>query len=178
LAVKKKQMSRMLFKSSEIGHGENIPIRFTCDGVNISPSLKWKNVPSGTKSFVIIVDDPDAIPVVGSIFTHFAVINLQSDLRQLDTAESFENMLFVKVLKNDFGTIGWSGPCPPIGDRPHKYRFTLYALKSLISYNGKLTVEIFERNFHDSILAKAYFIGEYHRNGTKSAFSRSKRIST
>lgn len=154
-----------IFTSPDIKNGGKIPIVFTCDGEDINPELRWFAAPRGTKSFVIIVDDPDAIPVVGFTFTHLAVINLPPTLRKLNQDQNFSEIKGAVPLLNDFKKIGYSGPCPPPGGGFHTYRFTIYALKSelIIPIKTKLTVEIFESTFSKIILDKAQFLGLYKR---------------
>src|SRR6266545_879768 len=85
---------------------------FGCDGGNASPSLAWKNAPAGTKSFAVTVYDPDA--PTGSGWWHWIVFNIPADVTSLPAG---------------FGKPGYGGPCPPQGDKPHRYIFTVYALK-------------------------------------------------
>lgn len=136
--------------------------KYTCDGTDTQPRFAWckKGIPKGTKSLTIIVDDPDAIPVVGSVFTHFAVTDIPPTVSKLSEFD-----LQGTVMKNDFGSYGWGGPCPPPGDPPHKYRFVLYTLDITTNLPPatKLTAEIFERLFACNILAKSQFVAFYQR---------------
>jgi Raf kinase inhibitor-like YbhB/YbcL family protein len=159
-------MQKFQFKSPNIRNGGYIPIEFTCDGSNISPILEWSNPPHGTRSFVIIVDDPDAIPVVGHVVTHFAVINIDPNLRRLGENQDFFEITPAMTLQNDHGSVGWMGPCPPKKDQPHSYYFTLYALSIpniQITIKTKLTADIFENYFKQFILGQASFVGRYQR---------------
>lgn len=105
---------------------------FGCTGGNISPALAWKNAPKGTKSFALLVHDPDA-PTGGSGWWHWVVINLPADSSSLPLgagqADGTKLPAGAKQITTDFGAPGWGGPCPPVGDRPHRYHFTLHALK-------------------------------------------------
>lgn len=106
--------------SSAYADGEAIPREFSCDGANLSPPLAWTGVPAGTAALVLVVDDPDARG-----FVHWTVLDLagrDGDLPKgvAPTAASPQQG------RNDFGKIGWGGPCPPSGT--HHYRFTLTAL--------------------------------------------------
>jgi Raf kinase inhibitor-like YbhB/YbcL family protein len=159
-------MSKFQLKSPHISNNGHIPIYFTCDGDNISPALEWSHVPPGTQSFVIIVDDPDAIPVAGHVVTHFAVINIDASVWQLRENQDFYEILPALPLENDHHTIGWTGPCPPMGSTEHSYRFTIYAVDVPIiplPVKTKLTAEFFEHYFGQFILGKANFIGKYKR---------------
>ncbi len=103
---------------------------FGCDGKNISPALKWKDVPTGTRSFALTVYDPDA--PTGSGWWHWVVFNIPEDTRQLpqNAGNPELRLLPAQVVQSrtDFGTAGYGGPCPPKGHGVHRYRFTLYAL--------------------------------------------------
>lgn len=94
-----------------------------CGGKNISPDLKWTNIPEGTKSFAIIAHDPDA-PVQGGWY-HWIVIDIPKETTSIAKGEKIKGS---KELKNDFLQIGYGGPCPPKGC--HRYNFTVYALNT------------------------------------------------
>jgi Raf kinase inhibitor-like YbhB/YbcL family protein len=102
-----------------------------CHGRNQSPALEWSGVPAGTKSLALLVHDPDA-PSGGAGWWHWLVIGLPSATRGLEAGAGAQDGKRLPAgatqLPNDFGTPGWGGPCPPAGDRPHRYVFTLYAL--------------------------------------------------
>ncbi|UCB44227.1 MAG: YbhB/YbcL family Raf kinase inhibitor-like protein [Dehalococcoidales bacterium] len=120
----------MTLLSTAFSEGENIPIRYSCDGEDISPQLTWDNVPAGTQSFVLIMDDPDA---PGGVFTHWVLFNLPADARQLPEAVPTEQELDNGARHgiNDFGEISYGGPCPPFG-QSHRYQFTLYSLDTTL----------------------------------------------
>ncbi|MBI2308541.1 MAG: YbhB/YbcL family Raf kinase inhibitor-like protein [Rhodocyclales bacterium] len=105
---------------------------FGCSGGNVSPALAWKNAPKGTKSFALLVHDPDA-PTGGSGWWHWVVVNLPAKLSELPAGAGRGDgaLLPTEALQvnTDFGGPGWGGPCPPVGDKPHRYHFTLHALK-------------------------------------------------
>lgn len=101
-----------------------------CTGKNISPALKWENVPDGTKSFAVTMYDPDA--PTGSGWWHWVIYDLHAFSDGLPTGIGSGAMGIPKHTKqgmNDFGTANYGGPCPPVGDKPHRYIFTVYALK-------------------------------------------------
>ncbi len=104
---------------------------FGCDGKNVSPALAWKNAPAGTKSFALMVHDPDA--PTGSGWWHWVVYDLPASAHSLPAgAGSADGKLLPAGTvqgRTDFGSIGYGGACPPKGDRPHHYDFRLYALK-------------------------------------------------
>ena len=117
--------ANMNLTSPDFGEGGNIPERFTCDGNDISPTLKIDGIPKGAKSLVLIVDDPDA---PGGNFTHWLVWNIVPDLTEI-----IANKLPAHALQgvNDFGKSKYSGPCPPAG--VHRYYFRLYALDTTLT---------------------------------------------
>ena len=106
--------------------GDGIPTKYTCEGQDVSPPLAWSEPPEGTQSFVLIMDDLDA-PV--GVFTHWVIFNIPPDTGGLPEAVPTQSQLTSGALqgKNDFGRIGYGGPCPPPG-RLHRYQFSLYAL--------------------------------------------------
>lgn len=107
--------------SPDLADDGTIPVQFTCDGDDALPALAWTGLPDGTAEIAVVVDDPDA---PGGTFTHWtawgidpAATPLASDVPRPATQGT-----------NDFGSIGYRGPCPPEGDEPHRYRFRILAL--------------------------------------------------
>ena len=104
---------------------------FGCDGGNVSPSLTWKNAPAGTKSFAVTVYDPDA--PTGSGWWHWVIFNIPASVnslpRGIGNPASGQTPKGAVQSRTDFGKPGYGGPCPPQGDKPHRYIFTVYALK-------------------------------------------------
>jgi hypothetical protein len=105
---------------------------FGCSGANISPELEWANPPAGTKSFALMVHDPDA--PTGSGWWHWVVYNIPADAKTLPSgAGKADNSALPKGAvqgNTDFGSAGYGGPCPPAGSGNHHYNFTLFALKT------------------------------------------------
>lgn len=104
---------------------------FGCTGNNISPALSWSNPPAGTKSFALMVHDPDA--PTGSGWWHWVVYNIPANIAALPAraGDPAANLMPVGAVQGntDFGAAGYGGPCPPAGDEPHRYYFRLHALK-------------------------------------------------
>jgi Raf kinase inhibitor-like YbhB/YbcL family protein len=104
----------------------NIPAQFSKDGGNVSPLVEWQDAPPGTKSYALVVEDPDA---PNGIFRHWATYNIPKDLRRLaEGAGSREQGAALQMAENDFGHTRYDGPQPPRGDKPHHYYFRLFAL--------------------------------------------------
>ena len=99
--------------------GELIPRQFTCDGDNVPPSLNWSGGPDSTRSFALIVEDAEA---PGGRFTHWVLYDIPAQITQWPSEANG------KTLLNSFGRSGYGGPCPPQGDEPHQYVFTVHAI--------------------------------------------------
>ena len=105
---------------------------FGCQGANISPALQWQGAPAGTKSFALTVYDPDA--PTGSGWWHWVVFNIPASVNALAKGAGDVQATLIPTgaiqSRTDFGKPGYGGPCPPAGDKPHRYQITLYALKT------------------------------------------------
>lgn len=147
--------------SPAFADGADIPVRHTCDGDDLSPRLTWRDVPKGTRSFALIVDDPDA---PRGTFTHWVLYDLPSELQELG-----EGAAPGTSGRNSFGRGGYGGPCPPAGDQPHRYRFTLYALDvpTIALENG--TREELDARLDTHVLATAQLVGRYQRQRVGAA---------
>lgn len=102
---------------------------FGCDGQNLSPELHWNDAPKGTKSFAVTVYDPDA--PTGSGWWHWVVFNIPSSVTSLPSGfgnTAKKQMIHATQSVTDYGKAGFGGACPPKGDRPHRYLFTIHAL--------------------------------------------------
>ena len=125
-------MPEFILTSTGIRENETIPKRFTCDGDDVSPDIAWEGAPVSTQALVLLLDDPDA---PSGDFVHWAVLNIspsESGSLPLGYAASPDAP---QQGTNDFGNVGYGGPCPPRGQR-HRYRFTLYALDAPLSLQG------------------------------------------
>jgi len=141
--------------------GGKIPTKYTCDGQDVSPALTWGEPPVDTRSFVLIVDDPDA---PGGVFTHWVLLNLPAGSRELPEGVPAKAQLPNGSVqgKNDFGRIGYGGPCPPRG-RPHRYRFTLYALDKPLDVKAGASKTKVIGAMQGHILAQGQLTGMYQR---------------
>ena len=140
---------------------------FGCKGENVSPTLKWANPPKGTKSFALLVHDPDA-PTGGSGWWHWVMINIPADQKSLKAgaghADGSKLPKGAQHIKTDFGGLGWGGPCPPKGDKPHRYNFTLHALKvPKLDLPKGATAALAGFMINANSLGKATFTGRYGR---------------
>jgi len=142
----------MQITSNEFEHNGFIPRKFTCQGRDISPPLTIDNIPQGTRTFALIVDDPDA-PM--GTWVHWVVFNISP------AKEILEGTIPGTQGINDFGKRNYGGPCPPSGT--HRYFFKLYALDSELKVPEGLTKEELERAMEDHILAQAELIGLYKK---------------
>ena len=114
----------MRLTSSAFGAGERIPVRFTCDGADISPPLAWSEAPRGTRSFVLVCADPDA---PAGTWYHWAIYDIPPVTHALPEHWPPTRVPPQQAV-NDFGKIGYRGPCPPRGAAAHHYHFELFAL--------------------------------------------------
>jgi Raf kinase inhibitor-like YbhB/YbcL family protein len=145
--------------SPEFNHFQKIPAHYTCDGKNISPALFWKNAPTATQSFVLIVDDPDAIKP----WTHWTVFNIPSTITSINENQGNlkEEAPFTYGATDFNGTQQWNGPCPPSGI--HRYHFTLYALDTFLDLSAGATKEEILKAIDSHILESSLLIGTYQR---------------
>ncbi|MEA5442585.1 YbhB/YbcL family Raf kinase inhibitor-like protein [Cyanobium gracile] len=137
LAVPGASAADFTLRSSDLPAGAAIPLRhvfngFGCSGDNVSPALSWSHPPAGTRSFALLVHDPDA-PTGGSGWWHWVVIDLPASLLSLPAGAGLSDGSALppgaRQVGTDYGLPGWGGPCPPAGDPPHRYIFSLHALK-------------------------------------------------
>jgi Raf kinase inhibitor-like YbhB/YbcL family protein len=144
--------------------GHEIPSDYTCEGADISPALAWSGVPAGTKSFALIVDDPDAPDPAAPKMTwvHWVLYNLPADTKRLPEAvESGDLPAGTLEGKNDWKKTGYGGPCPPIGR--HRYFFKLFALDTELPDLKTPTKAELEKAMEGHVLEKAEMIGLYQK---------------
>ena len=160
IIIEKDEMTLSL-SSPAFEEGDSIPIKYTCEGQDISPPLVWSEPPEGTQSFVLIMDDPDA---PGGVFTHWVIFNISPDTGKLTEAVSAQSRLLGVALqgKNDFGRIGYGGPCPPPG-RPHRYQFSLYALEQSLDLKAGASRKQVIEAMQGHVLAYGRLTGTYQR---------------
>ncbi|MGA3293792.1 MAG: YbhB/YbcL family Raf kinase inhibitor-like protein [Candidatus Acidiferrales bacterium] len=139
--------------------GGPIPKKFTCDGEDVSPALSWPDPPTETKSLAVIVDDPDA-PT--GTWVHWVLYDLPAGTHELPEGTPKDRSLpgGAQQGRNDFGKIGYNGPCPPRGT-VHRYFFKVYALNSKTGLDPGATKSQLERAMKGHILAQAELIGKF-----------------
>ena len=154
----------MILISQDFKNQGEIPKKFTCDGEDISPALSWSNVPSSTKSLVLIVDDPDAPDPANprTTWVHWVLYNIPTSVNILPESVKKED-LPKGVLEglNDWKRTGYGGPCPPIGK--HRYFHKLYALDIALPDLGRSTKAKLEKAMEGHVIFKAELIGLYQR---------------
>ena len=148
-------------KTTAFSGGGEIPSRYTCAGVNLSPALTWSGAPAEAQALALIVDDPDA-PM--GTWTHWLIWNIPAQATSLP-----EGVPAVEVLdngarqgKNDFGKIGYGGPCPPPG-RAHRYFFKFYALDKRLEVKAGATRRQLDAAITSHVLSKTEMMGTFRR---------------
>ncbi len=155
--AKKEIATDMKLSSSAFPNDGAIPSVYTCDGEDISPPLRWKNVPKGTNSFMLVCNDVDAR---GGTWIHWLVFNLPATVTHLP---AHANIAYYKGTEgtNHWGTTDWGGPCPPV--RKHRYVFDLYALSEPLRLKKTATKKEAIRAAEGKVLGKARLVGTYQR---------------
>ncbi len=144
-----------------------IPSKYSCDGRNISPELSWSGAPAGTKSFVLVMHDPDA-PMAGG-YTHWIVYNIPAGSDHIAEHAPNQDHLPGGGMqgKNSSGTYGYTGPCPPSGT--HRYYFRLYALDIELDSPARPGKEVLEQAMKGHVLAQSELMGRYKRSSGRAA---------
>ena len=145
----------MTISSPAFGNCQMIPQIYTCDGQNINPSLIFSNIPQGTKSLALLVDDPDA---PNGIWVHWIVFNISPTTTKIaENSVPSESTLGT----TSFGKTGYGGPCPPSGT--HRYFFKLYALDATLKADTKTTKTTLVKEMQGHVLDQAQTVGLYRR---------------
>lgn len=146
--------------SSAFEEGGMIPSKYTCDGQDISPPLKWEGIPEGTKSMALIADDPDA-PM--GTWVHWVVWNIPPDVKELAESVSPDPQLPDGSRQGitDFGRPGYGGPCPPSG--LHRYYFKICALDTILDLPNRAKKADLLKATEGHVLAKGQLMGRYSR---------------
>ncbi|MFQ5830644.1 MAG: YbhB/YbcL family Raf kinase inhibitor-like protein [Candidatus Methylomirabilia bacterium] len=148
-------------ESSAFSSGGEIPVNHTCDGPDLSPPLRWTDPPANTKSLALIVDDPDA-PV--GTWVHWVLYEIPATVRELPEAVPTRDTVPGTGTQgaNDFGKVGYGGPCPPRGPA-HRYFFKLYALDTELALRSGKTKRELLKAIEGHVLGQAELVGRYKR---------------
>jgi len=147
-------------RSIAFNDGERIPKKYTCDGEDISPPLIWEDIPEGTVTLALISDDPDA---PSKTWTHWVIFNIPPELNGLPEGVEKVGELENGIIQgfNDFGHVGYGGPCPPFG--VHRYFLKLYALDTSLDLEPETSKEEPLEAIEGHIIEKTQMIGLYSR---------------
>jgi Raf kinase inhibitor-like YbhB/YbcL family protein len=145
--------------------GDRIPRRYTADGENVSPPVTIAELPEGTRSLALVVDDPDA---PAGTWVHWLIWGIPADRPWLPEGVPAEAVVEevggARQGRNDFDAVGYGGPAPPRGHGEHRYRFTAYALREHIDLDAGATREALEERLADAVLETARVSGVYSRD--------------
>lgn len=150
-----------LSSSAFVPNGQ-IPSKYTCDGANINPPLKFENVPAGAKSLVLVMDDPDIPSFVKDkygiqVWDHWIIFNMPPTVTEIAEGQTPPGVQG----RNTGGNNAYGGPCPP--DREHRYFFKLYALDATLSLPAGASKAEVEKAMEKHIVAEAELVGRYER---------------
>jgi hypothetical protein len=155
-AVENATLTKISLTSDAFQNGEPIPVQYTCDGANQAPALKWGEPPQGTKSFALVIDDPDA---PSGTFHHGGVFDIPASARSVGGGQQVGT-----EVTNDFGKPGYGGPCPPKGHGPHHYHFKLFALNvERLEVGVDAKIAQVETAAQKHAIAQGELIGTYER---------------
>src|SRR3989338_4818741 len=148
----------MKITSDSFKSNGNIPSKFTCDGDNVNPNLRFEDIAENSKSLVLIMDYPDAVPVAGFVWEHWLVWNIDPN-----TEEISENSVPREAVegRNSRGKNSYGGPCPP--DKEHRYYFRLYALDTVLDISRNSQKKDIESAMKGQIIDRAELVGKYKR---------------
>jgi Raf kinase inhibitor-like YbhB/YbcL family protein len=156
--------------SARFEDGGIIPIAYTCEGDNMPPPLHWEGEPPGTRSYVLVVQDPDAPDPINpqTTWVHWVLYNLPPNIHDIPESMLPESLPpGTREALNDWKRMGYGGPCPPTGC--HRYYFRLFALDTVLPDLGRATWKQVERAMKGHILAETELIGRYEKHHQKIA---------
>lgn len=153
--------SEFVIMSSAFGDGDEMPAEFTCDGDTISPPLRWANTPDGTKSFAVTISDLDG-PT--GTYRHWGAYNIPADRRYMKAGDGLPSSGSFSQVLNSKGERQYEPPCPPAGDKPHRYKIKVFALsKPMLELSEDTTVGGLESAASGSSLGEAEMTVTYAR---------------
>jgi Raf kinase inhibitor-like YbhB/YbcL family protein len=143
--------------SEAFADGEAIPVRYTCDGDDLSPPLAWTGVPDEARGLALLVEDPDA---PDGTFVHWTLFDVPADSPGLEAGEVPTS---AREGENSFGDHGYGGPCPPDGDQPHRYVFVVYALDGTLGVDAGASPADVRAAIGRHAIARGELIGRFAR---------------
>ena len=156
----------LIITSPSFANNGIIPLRHTCDGLDISPALEWSGVPASAQSLALIIDDPDAPdPLAPKVrWVHWLLYNLPTDSSGLPEGVTARNLLGQTLQgANSWGRTGYGGPCPPIG--VHRYFHRLFALDICLPDLRHPSCSVLEKAMEGHVIELAELVGRYQREG-------------
>ncbi|HEY8434613.1 MAG TPA: YbhB/YbcL family Raf kinase inhibitor-like protein [Sphingomicrobium sp.] len=155
-AVDNATLTKLNIISDAFKDGQPIPSQYTCDGADQTPVLRWGAPPEATKSFALVIDDPDA---PNGTFRHWGVFDIPASARSIGDGKKIGT-----EVNNDFGKSGYGGPCPPPGHGPHHYHFKLFALDTdKLGLSADAKVVDVENAARQHAIAQGELVGTYER---------------
>jgi len=153
-------------ESSAFKNQGTISREYTCDGEDVSPSIRWSGAPEKARSYALIVDDPDAPDPAAPkrVYVHWVLYDIPPSATGLAEGMKTDRLpKGTREARNDWNKLGYGGPCPPIGR--HRYFFKLYALDTTLGDLGTPTKRDVEKAMEGHVLASATIMGTYQRDG-------------
>jgi Raf kinase inhibitor-like YbhB/YbcL family protein len=152
--------AQMKLTSPSFENQKPIPAEHSCEGKDVSPALRWLDAPAATRSFALIADDPDA---PGGTWTHWVIYGIAPSATELpENVAKTDTASGAKQGMNDFGRVGYGGPCPPPG-KAHHYHFRLFALDAELNLAARVSRKQLEYAMRGHILGQAELVGTYQR---------------
>jgi Raf kinase inhibitor-like YbhB/YbcL family protein len=148
---------RIELTSSAFTDGGIIPEKYSCDGEEVSPPLRWSGVPDDARELALLVEDPDA---PGGTFVHWIVVEIPPDATEFPEGAIPDG---AREGSNSKGETAWAGPCPPESDKPHHYEFLLYALPEPLGLPERPTADEVADAMGDSAIARGKLTGRFGR---------------
>jgi Raf kinase inhibitor-like YbhB/YbcL family protein len=159
---KEAAVSQFTLSSPNFRDGQPIPAKHSCEGGDVSPELKWEGAPAGTKNFALISDDPDA---PGGTWVHWVLYGIPANaLGVPEKVNSSMDSVYTIQGVNDFGKVGYGGPCPPRGHGVHHYHFRLYALDTELKLAPRVTRYQLDVAMKGHIIVETELVGTYQRD--------------
>ena len=148
-------------KSPEFEGGQEIPFRYSAEGQNISPPITWSNIPTGSKSIALLVEDPDA--PLPQPFVHWIAFNIDPFTLSLHEGVPVEEQMMLKQGKNSGLKTGWTGMAPPKGDTAHHYHFQVFALDEMLQLENGIGRSALIKAMAGHVISRGEVVGKFRR---------------